>query len=162
MYRSGLILGGITLLVTAVVTAAISPICTPCFVFFLGAGAGYVTGLFNKPSSNGNASKAGAISGALAGIGALLGLSIGSAINGLAVGPERALQMSQPLIQQLGLPAMNASQYATTYWFAIVGWALFCGVADIVLMAGTGALGGLLWWQTTGKSATPPMGAGLD
>lgn len=162
MYRSGLILGGITLLISAVVTAAISPICTPCFVIFLGVGAGYVTGLFNKPPSNGIASKAGAISGALAGIGALLGLSIGSAINGFVVGPERALQFSQPFMQQLGLPTMNAAQYATTYWFAIVGWALFCGIADIVLMAGTGALGGLLWWQTTGKSATPPTAATLS
>src|SRR5512140_2867923 len=104
MYRSGLILGAVALWVAAVVTAGISPLCTPCFVLFVGLGAGYVSGLFDKPPSNNDASKVRAISGAIAGIGAVMGLSIGSTINGIVVGPERALQMSGPLIQSLGLP----------------------------------------------------------
>lgn len=154
MYKSGLILGAAALLIAAVITVGIGPFCTPCFVLFLGLGAGYASGLFDKPLADGEASKVGAISGAIAGIGAVLGLSIGSAINGMVVGPEQALKITGPLIQSLGLPAMNPADYASVYWIALAGWALFCGIVDIIIMAAFGAAGALLWRKTTGKSAT--------
>ncbi len=155
MYKSGLILGGMTLLIAAVVTAGVGPLCTPCFVLFLGLAAGYATSLFDKPPSSSSASRRGAISGAIAGIGAVLGLGIGSAINGIAVGPERALQLTQPLIQSLGFPTMSSPEYASAYWVALVGWAVSCGVLDVLLMAAFGAVGGLLWWRISGKNAGP-------
>ena len=149
MYRSGLILGVVALLVAAGATL-LSPLCTPCAAVFLGLGAGFLAGVFDKPSNNNATVKTGAISGAVGGVGAILGQVIGTVLNGMLVGPERMQQLNQ----QLGLPFGGAVPHQT-YWLGLVGGGLCFSLLDILLMAGFGALGGLLWWQITGKNATP-------
>ena len=150
MVRSGLILGALALFVSAGATL-ISPVCVPCIAIFLGLGAGYLAGLFDKPATSSATSKAGAIGGAVGGIGAILGQVIGAVINSTIVGPQGL----QSIYEKLGVPTgnMNLTQ---TYWIGVVGGTLCFSVLDVLLMAGFGAVGALLWWQTTGKNAVPP------
>jgi hypothetical protein len=42
-----------------------------------------------------------------------------------------------------------------TYWLGMVGGTLCFSVLDIIITAGFGAAGGLLWWQTAGRNAPP-------
>ena len=111
---------------------------------FLGLGAGFLAGAFDKPSDNGAATKAGALSGVIGGVGALAGQLIGTLINGIVVGPEATAK----IVEQLGLPSNSDP---TAYWAGLVGSGCCFGILDLALMAGLGALGGILWWQISGK-----------
>jgi hypothetical protein len=153
MLKSGLIFLGVSV-VLAAIGAVISPICVPCLALFLGVGAGYVAGLFDKPASNGATAKSGAGAGAIGGAGSLVGHFVGGAINAVVVGPEGA----SDLMRQLGIDTGGSSP--GNYYFGVFGAACCLGLFEIVLMAGLGALGGLLWWQVTGKNmagGAPPM-----
>ncbi len=150
MYKAGLILGAVALFVAAGATL-ISPLCAPCASVFLGVGAGYLAAVFEKPSTNTATTKASAIGGAIGGVGAILGQIIGTVINASIVGPEGL----QRIYQQLGVPT-GSMDLGRTYWIGAVGGALCFSLLDVILMAGFGALGGLLWWQSTGKNAPPP------
>jgi len=145
MRKSGLIFGAVALFL-CVGAALLSPLCVPCLALFLGLGAGYLAGVFDKPADNGGASRAGAMGGLIAGVGALLGQMIGAGINGVIVGPENASR----IIEQMGLPS-GSGDFGTVYWFGLIGGGCCLGILDIALMAGLGALGGILWWQISGK-----------
>ena len=155
MLKSGLITGAIAIFLAAGFSL-ISPICVPCIALLLGAGAGYLNGVFDRPSAQNSALKAGAGSGAIGGGGALVGHLIGGALNAVVVGPESVRQM----LEQFGL---SASDDPVVYYGGVFGGACCLGLFEIVLMAGLGALGGLLWWQMTGKNmaggapSPPPM-----
>ncbi len=150
MVRSGLILGALALFVAAGSTL-ISPLCAPCALIFLGLGAGYLAGVFDKPSTSGSTTKIGAIGGAVGGMGAILGQIIGTVINGFIMTPQQL----QGIYQAFGLPT-GGPGFTEGYWIGIVGGAICFSVVDVLVMAGFGALGGLLWWRTTGRNATPP------
>ncbi len=145
MVRSGLILGGLALLVSAGATL-ISPVCAPCVAIFLGLGAGYLASAFEKPTTSASTSKAGAISGAIAGAGAILGQIVGAIINSTLVGPENL----QAIYEKLGVPT-SGMNLAQTYWIGMVGGTACFSVLDVLVMAGFGAVGGLLWWRTAGQ-----------
>ncbi len=149
MYKSGLILGVVALFVAAGATL-LSPLCAPCAAIFLGLGAGFLAGVFDKPSDNNAIAKVGAIGGAVGGSGAVLGQIIGAVINSYVMGPQGAQQFTQ----SLGLPTSGGPGFEGGYWVAVFGGAICLSLLDVLLMAGFGALGGLLWWQTTGKNAT--------
>lgn len=87
MSKSGLIMAAIAL-VLAIGGTVVSPLCTPCLVLFLGAGAGYLAGIFDKPVEKSAATKSGALAGLIGGVGALLGQAGGSVINGIMVAPR--------------------------------------------------------------------------
>jgi hypothetical protein len=151
MYKSGLIVGIITLLL-ALGTTLVFPFCVPCLALLVGLAAGYLAGVFEKPVSLDAARKNGAIAGAIGGAGALLGQIIGAVINGYLVGPQNALQ----ILQSFGF---STSPFMTPqfYWISTIGGNCCIGLISVLLMAGMGLLGGLLWWSITGsKSATPP------
>ena len=152
MYRSGLILGAVALFVAAGATL-ISPVCAPCAVIFLGLGAGYLAGVFDKPSTSSATSRVGAIGGAVGGAGAVLGQIAGAVINSLVLGPQNL----QNIYQNLGLPT-GGPGFTQGYWVGVAGSAICFSLVDVVLMAGFGALGGLLWWQTTGKKGMTTIG----
>ena len=149
MLISGLIIGVITLILTLGFTTLISPLCAPCLAILLGLGAGFLAGIFDKPADNNGAVKTGAGAGALGGLGAIIGQIIGTAVNALMVGPEGAAQFAEIV----GLPTGDPASFETGYWGGLIGSACCFGILDIALMAGLGALGGLLWWQTMGKNA---------
>jgi hypothetical protein len=152
MLKSGLITAGV-MLVLAIGVSLLSPICVPCLAIFVGLGAGYLAGLFDKPASNGAVAKAGAAAGAIGGVGAIVGHLIGGVINVFIVGPEKAME----LMRQWGFPSdMLDSSNPTAYYAGAFGGACCVGLVDLLLLAGLGALGGLLWWQITGKKAAAP------
>ena len=142
MKKSALIFGGIAFLLSvgAVLLTPVLALC--CIAPFMGLAAGYVAGVFDKPVSSGASSKTGAISGALAGIGAALGQIIGTVLNAFIVGPERAAEF----MRNLGVPTSGGSGFASGYWLGMVGGTACFSLLDVLLMAGLGALGGLLWW----------------
>jgi hypothetical protein len=153
MIKAGVILAVVALIIAIGVTLLL-PYCTPCSAIVLGLAGGYLAGVFDKPNAQNGATKSGAIAGAIGGVGGLLGQMIGAVINGLVVGPEKAAQISGPIIESLGLPAGTLD--SSSYWLSTIGINCCLGLVGIGIMAGLGALGGLIWWSTTGKKQQLP------
>jgi hypothetical protein len=150
MVKSGLIFGVVMLFVALGVTLVL-PYCIPCVALLLGLAAGYVAGVFGKPAGQPFATRSGAIAGAIAGAGVVIGEMIGAAINAAFVNPATVTR----LMQQLGLPALQMS--SGEYQAAQLGVNCLISLISVALMAGLGALGGLLWWNASGKNqAVPP------
>ena len=141
----------------AIGAALLSPLCVPCLTLLLGLGAGYLAGAFDKPSEKRGSTKSGAIAGAIGGAGALIGQAVGAVINSQLVGPGGAIQLIRQLEIQSPAGATPAD-IATGYWGGVIGSTCCLGLFDVALMAGLGALGGLLWWQVAGskRSVLPP------
>lgn len=134
---AGVLFGmGITLLL---------PYCTPCAAVAIGLGVGFLACLWDKPTVQGSAAATGAKAGAIAGGGHLVGQLLGMLLNGLLVGPQGAAE----LLRDLGLSTEAMS--SRTYWITQVAVNTSCGLTNIALAAGLGALGGLLWQQTMGE-----------
>jgi hypothetical protein len=152
MLKAGAIAALVGLLLAIGTSTIISPLCVPCLALLLGLAAGLLAGVFDKPPVGGPTTKAGAIAGAVGGVGTLLGQIIGSVINSIVVGPEGARKM----IEMMGFPTQTAGDYATTYWGGMIGSTLCFSFLDILLMAGLGALGALLWQKLFNKSPQPP------
>lgn len=148
MYKSG-ILFAIVMVVMAAGIALFSPLCVPCVAIFVGLGAGYLTGIFDKPLEKNTATKNGAIAGAIAGVGSLVGHLIGGVINAVMLGPEGAAQFAR----QLGLPSDGSP---VGFYAGVFGGACCFGLLEIALMAGLAALGGILWFNMSGPKQTPP------
>lgn len=144
MVKAGLILGAV-MLVLGIGGSLISPICVPCLAMAAGIGAGYLAGVFDKPLTSGGSAKVGAIAGAIGGAGALLGQIIGSILNSIWVDPQNVIDM----MEQFNLPAAyDPGMVRITQ----IGGGVCFGLLDVVLMAGLGALGGILWYQIAGKN----------
>ncbi len=150
MYKSGLIFGAVMFVGALVITFFVA-FCVPCLAVFIGLAAGYVAAVFMKPLEQPTAVRSGAIAGAIAGIGAILGEMVGSIINGVAVGPNGAAQ----LFQQFGL-STGAHISAGEYWAILLGENFCIALFSVALMAGLGALGGLIWWSMSGKNKLVP------
>ncbi len=125
------------------------PYCTPCAAIVIGLGAGFLACLWDKPATSGAGAGLGAKTGAIAGIGHLGGQLLGMVLNGLFVGPEGAAE----LLTQLGID--TSAMDTTTYWVSQIVINGGCGITNIAVAAGLGALGGLLWHQTLGKNQVP-------
>jgi len=148
MLKSGLIVG-IAALIFGFGATFITPLCAPCVALFAGLAAGYLAALFEKPIDQGGAAKPGAAAGAMAGVGGLVGNMIAAVVNILVVGPERAAQITQ----QFNLPSGDPTAFANSYYLSGIGLPFCIALFNIALMAGLGALGGILWYQTAGKKA---------
>ena len=150
MLKSGLIIG-VVMIVLALGSTLVSPLCAPCVALLAGLGAGYLAGVFDKPLASGASAKSGAAAGALGGIGAVIGGTLGGVGNMLIVGPDK----TAALLRQMGLPADSSGP---SYYLGALGAPCCIGLFNVALMAGLGALGGILWYQISGKKATtPPM-----
>lgn len=148
MVKSGLIFGIVALLLFIGSATIISPLCAPCLGLFLGLGAGYLAGSFDKPANVNESTRKGAIAGAIAGSLGLVGGMIGGVINGLILNPSDL----NSIYQLLGVPNPFTSQ-SNIWTFQLVGG--FCiGLFDIAFMAILGLAGGALWYQITGKNQT--------
>ena len=112
----------------------------------MGLAAGYLVGVFEKPTNNANVLKRGAIAGAIAGGLVLLGALIGGIINASILNPADMAQ----IYEWLGVSGYELDQ--TTIWAGQLGSAVCGGLLNVVLMAGMGAAGGALWWQIQGKN----------
>jgi len=137
----GLVVGalfgiGITLLI---------PYCTPCAAIVVGLGVGYLACSWEKPAGQSAVAGLGAKAGAIAGAGNLIGQLLGMLINGLLVGPQGAAAA----LARFGLEPGTMSP--RLYWITQIAVNTSCGLTDVALAAGLGALGGLLWQQVTGE-----------
>ena len=146
MFKSGLIFGLIAFILAAGITL-LFPLCVPCAAIFLGLAAGGLAGVFDKPLNTGASAKGGALAGVMGGIGAVLGQMVGSGVNAMIVGPEAA----QQFMRQFGLVVPSSGNFDSAYYFSLFGSACCLGLFDVLIMAGLGAVGGLLWWQITGQ-----------
>jgi asparagine N-glycosylation enzyme membrane subunit Stt3 len=150
MYKSGLIFGAVMLVLGLGVTLFL-PYCVPCVALLVGLAAGYVAGVFAKPVEQQTAVRSGAIAGALGGIGVVLGEMIGAVINAAAIGPERIIEV----MRQFGITTPT-QMTPTEYWAAQLGINFCISLFSVALMAGLGALGGLIWWNMNGKKQVLP------
>jgi hypothetical protein len=143
---SGMLKAGLVGLVAGVLfgmgITLLLPYCTPCAAIGIGLAIGFLACLWDKPAAQSGVSATGAKAGALAGAGHLVGQLLGMLLNGLLVGPEGAAQ----LLRDLGLD--TAAMSPRVYWLTQIAVNSSCGVTNIALAAGLGALGGLLWRQT--------------
>lgn len=153
MLKSGAITGAIAFVLAIGGSFVAAIVCAPCWSLFVGLGAGYLGGVFDKPTSNGNAVKAGAGAGAIGGVGGFIGQIIGSLLYAAVVGPEASADM----LRQLGVQGADVTNVGA-YYAGAFGIGCCLGLGAIALMAGLGALGGMVWWQISGKNsaATPP------
>jgi hypothetical protein len=150
MLKSALIFGAVAFLVGLAVTF-FSPVCVPCLAIFMGLGAGYLAGVFSKPSETGAAAQSGGAAGAISALGALAGQMIGGMINAVFMGPEQALAALRRLAN---LPATAGSTAPNSYYyFGALGFPCCAGLFDIGLMALLGAAGALLWLRLVGMAA---------
>jgi hypothetical protein len=127
-----------------VITLAL-PFCTPCAAIVIGLGVGFLACLLDKPTAQSGVAAIGAKAGAIAGAGHLLGQWLGMLLNGLLVGPEGTSELMREF--GLGTTAMSPR----VYWATQIAFSTSCGLTNIAVAAGLGALGGLLWRQTMGQ-----------
>ena len=153
MFKSGLIVAAIALLF-GLGFSLLSPMCTPCAGIILGLLAGYLAGVFDKPIDSAASTRVGAGGGLVASIGIIIGQIFGAIANSLLVGPEGA----QEMLQSFGGLSGYSSSMLPGYYFGVISSAICMSLVNILLMAGLGALGGMLWWSTSGKN----IGQGPD
>ena len=133
--------------------------CVPCIAVFVGLAAGYLNARLTQPETQALASRGGATVGAAGGLGALVGHVAGGLIGATRLGPNGVADLARSL--GLDLPAGAASPAA--FYQTTVGVAGCCGAVEILLMAGAGAVGGIIWYQQTrgqGQAPLPPACAG--
>lgn len=148
MVKSGLILGAVMFLFVLGLAAVISPFCALCVPLLTGLGAGYLSGVFDKPLSNSNAAKRGAGAGAIAAAIAILAQMIASVINSLV------LQNPQYQLGQLwGAEAVDPAMV----WALQILFALCIGLVNVGLTAAFGAGGAAIWFGASGKNQTPAL-----
>ena len=152
MLKSGLIVGVIAFIVS-IAAGLLTPLCVPCAALFLGVIAGYLAGFLGKPADNGASAKSGALAGSIGGIGAMLGQIVASVVNSLLLGPAGAARLAT----RLGLPSTNSAAFGSGYWVSVIGTTACFSILDILFMAALGALGGVIWWQISGKNNQPPV-----
>jgi hypothetical protein len=146
MWKSGIIVGIGAFVLAFAASAGISPLCGMlCVAPIAGLVAGYLAGVFDRPVSGGDGAKSGALGGLIGGVGAFLGQVVAGVVNAMF-----APQLAELMGTVFSMPAdVEVTRIAA------IGWGVCGGVADIVLMAALGALGGYLWWQITGSKAVP-------
>jgi ABC-type uncharacterized transport system permease subunit len=145
MLKAGLIAGVGMFVVVLVLSAGLTPFCALCVPLVAGILAGYLTGVFEKNPQNvvGRGASAGAIAGAIA----LLAQMVASLINAAVLqSPENQLN------RLMGIEPTAAG----TVWAVQLGLACIVGLVNIALTAGLGAVGGVIWKSTGGKTAAPP------
>lgn len=147
MVKSGLIVGAGSFVLALAAGAFVSPLCGLCIGLLGGLAAGYAAGVFDRPAESSSASKSGTGAGAIAGLGVLLGLTIAGVVNSFRFSPQEVAD----LMQVFGLPV---SGDPTVYYAGLIAGPFCTGLFNVALMAGVGALGGMLWHQTGGKSNT--------
>jgi hypothetical protein len=151
MVKAGLIVAGVMLVLGTPGAWFLAILCVPCLALFAGSGGGYLAGQFDRPTTNSLAVRSGAGAGLIGGAGALLAHLIGGVLASVTLGPEGGADFAR----SLGLDPGNTS--ASSFYASSLGFACCLGVFEIVLLAGLGALGGLLWYQISGKRLSAPV-----
>ncbi len=150
MIKAGIIVGFIAMFF-AVGVALLSPVCVPCVALLLGIAAGFLGGMFEKPAEGKETTRVGGLAGLISGIGIALGQLIGAIVNSQLVGPDGAAEM----MRNFGLQGGGAGAFENSYWVGVVASTVCFGLLDIVLMAGLGVVGALMWGKFMRKNDRP-------
>jgi hypothetical protein len=144
MLKAGLI-GGVIGFIYVTSITFISPFCTLCFTPLLGVGIGYLANRFDTPSHVEASLGRGAIAGAMTGFAALLGQMLAAVVNAILVTNWTEL----PLV----FKEWGFTPDISDYWQTTLTANSFCSLLNLALMAGLGAVGGLIWFQRQHKKA---------
>ncbi|MEP7358784.1 MAG: hypothetical protein ABI847_16165, partial [Anaerolineales bacterium] len=110
----------------------------------------------SRPETQALASRGGATAGAIGALAALVGHVVGGLIGAARLGPNGVADLARSL--GLDLPASGSPSAA--FYQSTVGVAGCCGVVEVALMAGAGAVGAIIWYQQARSGANRPPAAG--
>ena len=150
MIKAGL-LGSIVGFIYVMSLTLLSPFCTLCFTPLWGVGVGYVAGWFDKPASMESVVGRGIAAGLMTGLGVVLGQMLAALVNGILVTNSKQLPL---LMKEIGLSEFIVTN-PNDYWQATLTVNSFCGIFNFALLAGLGALGGMLWFRQTHRAVLP-------
>jgi hypothetical protein len=142
MLKAGFIGAGIGFLL-GIVISLVAVYLNPVVALLLGLGVGFLAAVWKRPMSFEAGVGQGVIAGGMAALGNLIGHMIGAIIYGLL---------------KLGFEdkTLGGGIYITAwyYWPCWGGVNCLCAVMDVAIVAGLGAVGGLLgyWLVGTGQS----------
>jgi MFS family permease len=142
MIRAGF-LGAIAGLIYITSLTLLSPFCTLCLTPILGIGVGYLAAHIDKPARPEASLSRGGLAGSITGIGVLIGQMLATVVNGILITNSEGLPI---FVRQMGLAQLFITD-PDEYWQAIITTSSFCSLINLVLIAGLGALGSLIWYQ---------------
>ena len=151
MLKSSLIAVPVTVIVI-LITGLLSELCccaSPFAAIFLGLAAGALCAFVEKPVRKDRAVKRGAIAGAVAGLAALPAQVLGEIVVALALAGSGKVDISL-----FGLPAASATVDLWNWVLNALFAACLYGLTAAAVMAGTGAVGGALWFRISRKEKT--------
>jgi MFS family permease len=146
MLKAGLI-GAVIGFIYVTIITLISPFCTLCFTPLLGIGIGYLANRFDTPPNVETSLGRGAIAGAMAGFATLLGQMLATVINAILVTNWTDLPT---VFKEWGFTQVPD---ASEYWQTTLTANSFCSLLNLAIIAGLGAVGGLIWFQRHNKKA---------
>ena len=150
MIKAGL-LGAFIGFIYVMSITLVSPFCTVCITPLLGVSVGYLASRIDKPLKLETSLGSGGIAGGMTGCGALIGQMLAAVVNGILVTNWQELPN---FVKDLGLTQFpNASEY----WQTTLTANSFCSLLNLALIAGLGAVGGLIWFQRQNKKVLPSV-----
>jgi hypothetical protein len=130
-----------------------SQACVPCIAVFVALAGGYFGARLARPETQALAGRGGAKVGAIGGLSAFVGHLAGGLVVALGLGPLDIVELGR----SLGLDLSAGAASTATSFNTTVGAAAFCGVVEVALMAGAGAVGAIIWYQQQrGQRPLPP------
>jgi hypothetical protein len=160
MNKSSLIVAPISLIVMAFssIPNYFCCMCSPIAAAALGLVAGGLCVYFEKTADAEKASVRGAIAGTIAGVAALVGQTVGGTIVSIVAGAGKTPVACLPgLCDMASAPTSQASWIIGSFFSSC-----FCGLMVLAVMAGLGAVGGMLWFRyAQNKKSKPASGSGL-
>jgi MFS family permease len=151
MRNTILIFGALTFLVSFALTL-LFPACTVCFALVAGAGAGWLAAHWMHPARQEEAASIGARAGAFSAVGGVLGQTLGGVMNALLIGPGGAADLAR----SLGLGRFEFEN-DTVYYAGAIGGQFCCGLVNVGLMAGLGALAAFLYFRHSHQGNAPQV-----
>jgi hypothetical protein len=146
MIRAGLI-GAVAGFIYVMGLTLVSPFCTLCFTPLLGIGIGYLASRLDRPSQLETSLRAGGIAGGMTGLAALMGQMLATVVNGVLMTNWTDVPS---LFKEVGFAQAPTS---TEYWQTTLTANSFCSLLNLAIIAGLGALGGLIWFQRQNKKS---------
>lgn len=149
MIKAGL-LGAVFGFIYTMAITLFSPFCTVCFTPLLGLGVGYLAGWADTPASFEASLRRSAVAGGITGLAVIVGQMAATLVNGVLV--TNAEQLPK-MLEEFGLGQFAVID-STQYWQTTIIANSICSVLNLVIVAGLGALGGLIWFQRHHKTAS--------
>ena len=154
MIKAGLI-GAVAGFIYVMSITLLSPFCTLCITPLLGIGVGYLAGWFDTPHRSEASLVRGAIAGGITGFGVVVGQMLATVVNAILVTNSEQLPI---LLRQIGLPDLIITD-SNQYWEATLTANCGCSIFNLLIIAGLGALGGLIWFQRRHKASVTTAAA---